>query len=61
MINLRIFKSRTVRTIIAMFLINGIQGLYPIIPPEVMPLVDGALSLLAIYFRVSPAQTFGGK
>ena len=60
MINLNIFKSRTVWTIVVMFLINGVQGIHSMVPAEWLPFIDGILSMLAIYFRVAPAQTFGG-
>ena len=60
MINVNIFKSRTVWTIVVLFLINGVQGIHSMIPAELLPFIDGILSMLAIYFRVAPRQNLGG-
>lgn len=48
------FKSRTVWTVIAMFIIGGVNGVHDIIPSAYITLTDGILGLLAIYFRVNP-------
>ena len=61
MINRNIFKSRTVWVIVVMFLINGVAGIRAQIPEGKLPFIDGVLSMAAIYFRVAPAQSFGGK
>jgi len=47
-------KSRTVLTIIVLFLINGIPAIREFIPSGILPVIDAGLSLLAIYFRVAP-------
>jgi len=47
-------KSRTVITVIVLFLINGITGIRELIPSGILPIVDAVLSLAAIYFRISP-------
>lgn len=47
-------KSRTVWTIVAMFVIGGVGAVNQYIPVEARPLVEGALALLAMYFRVNP-------
>ena len=47
-------SSRTVWTIIVMFLVSGISGIHDSIPASLLPIVDGGLSILAIYFRVNP-------
>ena len=61
MLNLNVLKSRTVWVIIVMFFINGVAGIRAQIPAEWLPFIDGVLSMAAIYFRVAPAQSFGGK
>jgi len=47
-------RSRTVWTVIALFIINGVAGIRGYIPSDWLPLIDGILGLLAIYFRVTP-------
>lgn len=50
---LQALKSRTILTIIAMFIIGGFQAIEGTIPENVYLLINGVLSLLAIYFRVN--------
>lgn len=47
-------QSRTVWTIAVMFVIGGVQALESVMSPETFVVVQGALSLLAAYFRVNP-------
>ena len=47
-------KSRTVWTVVVLFIIHGVTGVHDSIPVAVQPVVDAVLSLLAIYFRVNP-------
>ena len=47
-------RSKTVWTIIVLFLINGVAGIRGYIPSDWLPLIDGVLGLLAIYFRINP-------
>ncbi len=54
---MNIFKSRTVWTIIVLFLINGVTGIKDFIPVNWLPLIDGALGVLGIYFRANPKET----
>jgi len=49
-------KSRTAWTIVVMFLISGVEGIREFVPAGWLPLVNGALSMLAIYFRIKPKQ-----
>lgn len=49
-------QSRTVWTIIAMFLIGGVNALFPIIPPDFQAPIMAALGFLASYFHVNPKQ-----
>lgn len=51
-------KSRTVWTIMALFLINGFNAISAELSPEVLAVVNPILGLLAIYFKVSPSQKY---
>ena len=53
---LKALKSRTVWTVIVMFIISGVDGIREIIPSNALPMVEGILGLLAIYFRVNTRQ-----
>jgi len=53
---LKILKSRTVWTIVILFVINGVEGIREFIPADALPLIDGVLSILAVYFRIKPKQ-----
>ena len=55
-----ILKSRTVITIIVLFLVNGVSGIRELIPAGILPIVDAVLSILAIYFRIAPKSELGG-
>lgn len=50
----KVFQSRTFWTIVVMFVVNGITGIRDLIPVAYLPFIDGALGLLAIYFRANP-------
>lgn len=47
-------QSRTVWTIVIMFVIGGIQALEPVMSPEAYVVLSAGLSTLAAYFRVNP-------
>ena len=49
----KIFRSRTVWTILAMFVIGGTEAVTGVIPVAFIPYVQGALGLLATYFRIN--------
>ena len=51
-------KSRTVWTLIILFVINGIEPIRESIPGNLLPVIDGVLGILGIYFRVRPKQKF---
>ena len=51
-------KSRTVWTLIILFVINGIEPIRELLPGVWLPLVDGVLGILGIYFRIKPKQKF---
>ena len=55
---LNVFKSRTVWTIIVLFVINGVSGVHDLIPSVALPFVDAVIGLAGIYFRVNPNATF---
>jgi len=48
---LKIFRSRTVWVFIALFVINGIEGVRELFPGAWLPAVDAVLGLAGIYFR----------
>lgn len=54
----KILSSRTVWTIIILFVINGVTGIREFIPEAWLPAIDGGLALIAIYFRVKPKVEF---
>lgn len=45
--------SRTTWTVLAMFVISGVEGVRDIIPADFLPLVNALLGLIAVYFRVN--------
>lgn len=47
-------KSRTVWSIVILFLVSGFNGIQAILPAGSLELIQGILTLLAIYFRVNP-------
>ena len=51
-------KSRTFWTLVALFIINGINGIHNQIPPVLVGFIDLALSALATYFHVNPSQNY---
>lgn len=51
-------RSRTVQTIVVLFIIGGFQNITGYIPESLMPIISSVLGLLAIYFKVSPSQEY---
>lgn len=47
-------QSRTVWTIALMFIIGGVQAVEGILPADAFIALNGALSILAAYFRLNP-------
>ena len=47
------FRSRTVWTIIATIVLNGVPSVTGMLPQEYLPLVNTLLGALAIHFRVN--------
>ena len=54
----KIFTSRTVWTLIVLFVINGVGAIHDFIPKDLLPFIDGALGILAVYFKVNPSQSY---
>lgn len=46
-------QSRTVWTIIAMVIVNGVPAITGMLPEEYLPLVNLVLGVLAAYFRIN--------
>lgn len=55
---MKLLKSRTVWTIIVLFVINGVAGIHDTIPVNLLPFIDGILGILAIYFKLNPSQNY---
>lgn len=50
---IKALSSRTVWTIIAIFIINGVPSIEQYLSPDTKLIVDAFLALLATYFRVN--------
>lgn len=51
-----IFKSRTFYTILAMFVIGGLNAIVQILPPDVQTVFMAALSILAAKFHLDTGR-----
>lgn len=51
-------RSKTVWTIVVMFIIGGTNGIVGLIPESSVIYVQGVLSLLAMYFKVNPSENY---
>lgn len=54
----KLLKSRQFWSLVALFVINGVEGVREFIPADYLPLVNAALGLLAVWFRLAPRQQF---
>jgi len=54
----KIIKSRTTWTIVGMFLVGGVNAITEFIPASFLPIVEGGLGILAIYFKQNPSQEY---
>jgi len=54
----QVVSSHTNQTIAVLFLVNGVSAIQQYIPETWLPLINGILSILAIYFRTNPRQNF---
>lgn len=48
------WKSKTVWTIVGLFVFNGLQAIAPQVSGQVSVVVNVLVSLLAVYFRAFP-------
>ena len=48
-----ILCSKTVWTIVVLFIIGGVQNITQFIPENIMPIIQATLGLLAVYFKVN--------
>lgn len=55
---IKILKSRTTWTLVLMFVIGGVDAIATVIPEGVKTPLMGALSLLAVYFKINPSQKY---
>lgn len=53
-------KSRTAWTAVLMFVVNGLQGIKPLLSPQWMSVVDAMLTVLIVLFHVNPSQNYQG-
>ena len=53
-------KSRTVWTVVVMFLIGGVHSVSSLIPQWAVEPALGFLGLLAVYFKLNPSQNYNG-
>lgn len=51
-------KSRTVWTVVLLVITNGLSAFSGNIQPDVLVLINTVLGALAVYFKVSPSQTY---
>lgn len=56
---MKILKSRTFWTVAIMFVFNGLQAIKTSVSPNWQVGIDGALSLMALYFKMNPSQEYG--
>lgn len=54
-------KSKTVWTVVAMFVIGGTNAIASFIPASFEGPVMGVLGLMAVYFKISPSQDYTQK
>lgn len=46
-------RSRTVWSVVALFVVSGIDGVRDLIPVAYLPTVQSALGLMIVYFRLN--------
>ena len=54
----KVFRSRTVWTIVLMFIVGGFQAIEGTLNPQIFMFVQAGLSFLAVHFRMSPSQNY---
>lgn len=53
-----IFKSRTFYTVVAMFIVGGLNAIVPVLPADVQAIAMAVLGVAATYFHISPSQNY---
>lgn len=56
----QVLKSRTIWTLVILFVINGFNGIRESIPATALQVVDLLLGLAAAYLHVNPSQEYKG-
>lgn len=51
--------SKTVWTVIALIILNGVPAVTTMLPASIVPIVNLILGFMASYFKVNPSQTYG--
>jgi len=54
----QVLTSRTVWSLVALFLFNGISAINSEVPASMTPFVSALLGILTIYFKVFPSQNY---
>lgn len=52
------FRSRTFWTIVVLFLYNGLASVHDLLPLSFAPLVNGLLSVAAVWFKMNPSNEY---
>ena len=55
---MQVFKSRTIWTLVIMFLINGVNGLTGMVNNDIITIINVVLTALAGYFKLNPSQSY---
>ena len=53
-----ILKSRTFWTSVALFVVNTVNIISPILPPAWQAFANAVLGLMVLYFHVNPSQQY---
>lgn len=56
--NSSILKSRTVWTVIAMFVVGGLNAIVPVLPADLQTGLMALLGIAATYFHINPSQNY---
>ena len=55
---IKALTSRTVWSVIILFLISGVDGVQNLVPADMLTPIQFVLALLAGYFKVTPSQSY---
>lgn len=53
-----IFYSRTIWTLVAIFIVGGGNAIVPVLPPVAQTIIVALLGILAGYFKLNPSQSY---